>query len=80
MAIDVAQLVPVERFTARVEEISARVRASRPRTGVERLYVPGDIEHQRAAHQSQTGIEYERFVLDDLRALAASVGIAFDLS
>jgi LDH2 family malate/lactate/ureidoglycolate dehydrogenase len=79
MAIDVGQLVPLERFTTRVEEVSTRVRGSRRAAGVEHLYVPGDIEHERAARQAQTGIEYEHFVLDDLKALGAELGIEFDL-
>ena len=45
-----------------------------------RLYAPGDIELETARRQAAEGIRYERFVVDDLQALAASLGIAFDVA
>ena len=79
MAFDIARLVPLERFTARVAEVAERVHHSPPRAGVERLYLPGEIENDFARRQRETGILYEPFIFADLQALAASLGIAYDL-
>jgi LDH2 family malate/lactate/ureidoglycolate dehydrogenase len=54
-----------------------RVRDGRPRAGVDRLYAPGDLENEPARRHLEQGIAYERFVVDDLRALAAGLAIPF---
>jgi LDH2 family malate/lactate/ureidoglycolate dehydrogenase len=79
MAIDLGAIVPLETVATRAGQIAQRVRTSRPRAGVDRVYAPGDIEHEIARRQLAEGIRYERFVVDDLRALAATLAIPFDL-
>ncbi len=79
MALDIAAVCPLETFTARVQEVVQRVRTSRPRAGVARLFAPGDIEQETARRQRETGIQYEPFVLSDLTALAAHLGVTYDL-
>jgi LDH2 family malate/lactate/ureidoglycolate dehydrogenase len=79
MAIDLGAIVPLETVATRAGQIAQRVRTSRPRAGVDRVYAPGDIEHEIARRQLAEGIRYERFVVDDLRALAATLDIPFDL-
>jgi len=79
MAIDIARLVPLEQFTARAKQVAERVRSAPRRTGVDRLYAPGDIEQEHARRQRKTGIAYEPFIFPDLKALADSLGIAYDL-
>ncbi|HEU5314591.1 MAG TPA: Ldh family oxidoreductase, partial [Chloroflexota bacterium] len=76
MAFDVGRLVPREVFGARVREIAARVREAPRKTGVDALYVPGDMERGRARRQMAEGVAYEPFIVDDLRTLAAELGIA----
>ena len=51
-----------------------------------RLLAVQELQHRlaraqvgRVVRQLETGLEYERFVPDDLRALAASLNIPFDL-
>lgn len=80
MAFDVSQIVPLEQFTQRAQEVAAHVRASPPRAGVERLFAPGDIENGHARRQRADGIGYEPFILDDLRRLAAELAISFNLA
>jgi LDH2 family malate/lactate/ureidoglycolate dehydrogenase len=79
MAIDIAAVVPLARVAARAGEVAERVRTTRPRAGVDRLYAPGDIESALALRQQDEGIRYERFVVDDLSALAATLDLSFDL-
>lgn len=79
LALDIQQLVPVERFAGRVREVAERVHGARRKPGVDRLFVPGDMERERARKQRREGLAYEPFILDDLRALAASLGIEYGL-
>ncbi|MGH2350855.1 MAG: Ldh family oxidoreductase [Chloroflexota bacterium] len=79
MAFDLAQIVPLETFTSRVQEIGERIRRSPAKAGVEGVYVPGDIEREAARRQQVTGIRYEPFVLEDLRSLATSLDLTYDL-
>lgn len=75
MALDVTRLAPRDEIAARVREIATRVRESARKAGVDRLYVPGDMERERARRQLAEGLAYEPFIIDDLRALAATLGI-----
>jgi LDH2 family malate/lactate/ureidoglycolate dehydrogenase len=79
MAFDITRLVPLDRFADRVGEVAARVHASQPKAGVDRLYLPGEIENEVARRQRETGIRYEPFIFEDLKALAVTLGIAYDL-
>ena len=79
MAIDVQRLVPAEQFGQRVREVAGRVRAAPRKQGIEALHVPGDMERARARRQMAGGIDCEPFILDDLKALAALLGIPFGL-
>lgn len=74
-AYDIRQVVPLEAFTARAREICARVRESPPREGVDRIYVPGDIELEHARRARAEGIPLDRFIVDDLRQLGAELKI-----
>ncbi len=75
LAIDVRQLVPLEEFTRRVQAVSGRVRATRRKAGVERLVMPGDLERERVQRQLRDGLQIEPFIVEDLKALAGSLGI-----
>ena len=79
MAFDVTRLVPREVFGQRVREIAARIRSSDRKAGVDRLHVPGDMERERARRQLSEGLSYEPFILDDLKTLAALLGIPLGL-
>ena len=79
MAFDIQRLVPLEAFTARVRDISDQIRTSPTKTGVDHLYVPGDIEQAEARRQRREGIALETFVVDDLKALATALALRLDL-
>jgi LDH2 family malate/lactate/ureidoglycolate dehydrogenase len=79
MAFDIGQLVSPESFTTRVGDISERIRTSPAKAGVDRLYVPGDIERERAQRQLQEGLALEPFIVEDLESLAISLDVPFDL-
>ncbi len=79
MALDVRQIVPLDEFTARVRAIAERMRSSRLRPGFQRIYLPGEIEREKARRYRVEGIPLERFILADLRRLSETLGIPYDL-
>jgi len=74
LAIDPEMLGGVESFRRRSSGLAARVRSSATAPGVNRLYLPGEIEAERAAHQRRHGVLIERSGLDGLLAAARAVG------
>jgi LDH2 family malate/lactate/ureidoglycolate dehydrogenase len=74
LAIDPELLGGAESFRRRSSGLAARVRGSATAPGVSRLYLPGEIEAERAAHQRRNGVLIERSGLDGLLAAARAVG------
>ena len=79
-AYDVAQFTDLETFTREARETRARLQASPPKAGVERVYAPGDMENAKAIEHQKNGIPLEQFTLDDLAWVAEHVGIKYDLT
>ncbi|MGC4942961.1 Ldh family oxidoreductase [Kribbella sp. DT2] len=74
LAIDPELLGGIEGFRQRSSALAERVRGSATAPGVERLYLPGEIEADRARQQRRTGVLIERSGLDGLLAVARAVG------
>ncbi|HZO31885.1 MAG TPA: Ldh family oxidoreductase, partial [Chloroflexota bacterium] len=79
-AYDVAQFTDLETFTREARETRARLQASPPKAGFERVYAPGDMENAKAIEHQKNGIPLEQFTLDDLAWVAEHVGIEYDLT
>jgi L-2-hydroxycarboxylate dehydrogenase (NAD+) len=78
-AYDVSQFVDPAVFAAEVRDVRTRIHKTTPRTGVERVLAPGDLENEKARRHWTEGIPLEQFTLDELRWVAEHTGIAFDL-
>jgi len=78
-AYDVAQLVDLEEFTAKVRAVKARIHATTPRAGVKRVSAPGDIENDNARRYRAEGIPLEQFTLDELAWVAEHTGVQLDV-
>lgn len=78
-AFDVAQFTDLEAFTRDARETRARLQASPPKAGVERVYAPGDMENAKAIEHQANGIPLEQFTLDDLAWVAEHVGVKYNL-
>jgi ureidoglycolate dehydrogenase (NAD+) len=70
MALDVAQFRPLAAFVAEVDRYIDLVHASPRAPGVERIYVPGEIEFETAETRRRDGIPLDPNILDDLARLA----------
>jgi L-2-hydroxycarboxylate dehydrogenase (NAD+) len=78
-AYDVAQFTDLEEFCRQTRETRARLQASPPKAGFDRVYAPGDMENAKAI-ENQKDIPLEQFTLDDLAWVAEHVGIKYDLT
>ncbi|TWD83757.1 LDH2 family malate/lactate/ureidoglycolate dehydrogenase [Kribbella amoyensis] len=74
LAIDPELLGGIQQFRRRSSDLAERVRGSATAPGVDRLYLPGEIEAERARQQRRTGVLIERSALDGLLAAAQAVG------
>ncbi len=70
VALDVAQFRPLPAFLEDVDHYIEMVHASPRAPGVDRLYVPGEIEFETAEARRREGIPLDPNVLEDLQRLA----------
>jgi L-2-hydroxycarboxylate dehydrogenase (NAD+) len=75
IAIDIEAFRPFEEFTASVDELLGDLRGMEPKTGHERVFVPGDPEALAYADRSERGIPLHPAVVEELRALGTERGI-----
>ncbi len=76
IALDVERFMPLAEFRARVDALIRDVHSTELATGVERVYVPGEIEHLNRLRRAAEGIPVSGAVLDTLDGIAATVGVA----
>jgi LDH2 family malate/lactate/ureidoglycolate dehydrogenase len=74
LVIDPELLGGIDGFRQRSSALAAWVRASSTVPGVERLYLPGEIEAERGDQQRRNGVLIERSGLDGLLDAARMVG------
>ena len=74
-AIDPAAFGGADSFAARVGELAAQVSASPTAPGVDRVLLPGQLEAERATAAAADGVRVERSVIDNLREVAAGLGV-----
>lgn len=75
-AIDIAAICDVETFKQRLDNAVDYLKAADKTTGVEEIFVPGEIEERLEQKQRQEGIGYPVEVIDELRAYAEKLGVA----
>jgi LDH2 family malate/lactate/ureidoglycolate dehydrogenase len=56
MAVDIDVFIPIEAWKARVEEFAQEVRSQPRQPGVDRIYLPGEIEYERIMESARTGV------------------------
>ena len=75
MALDIAHMMPVEEFKQRMDVQIRQMRNSEMAKGVERIYLPGEIELERKEHFLRDGIAFATQIVEDLDAMADTFGI-----
>jgi LDH2 family malate/lactate/ureidoglycolate dehydrogenase len=76
MAIDVAHFMPVEEFTARMEQLVALMKSTPAAPGYDEVMVAGDPEWRMEAERKRDGIPIAEGNWDNLCKTAARVGVA----
>ena len=74
-ALDVGQFRPVDAFLTEVDQAIAAVHAAPRAPGVERIYVPGEIEFETAEARRRDGIPLDPHVLASLNELARELSV-----
>ncbi len=75
LAVDVEWFMPLQEFRQRMDDFAAMCRSRALRPGFSEILIPGEQEARRVARKSTAGIPLENPVLEDLRALAAELGV-----
>ena len=62
-------------FAARMKSLASGIRSCERADGVERIFLPGEIEHEKRRSRLTLGIELPQHVADDLKTVAESLGV-----
>jgi ureidoglycolate dehydrogenase (NAD+) len=79
LAIDVKALMPLDTFKARMDAMIREIKAAPRAVGVERIYLPGEMEWERRDRALRHGLELPDYVLSNLLGLAEDVGLVPEL-
>ncbi|HEY0190663.1 MAG TPA: Ldh family oxidoreductase [Kofleriaceae bacterium] len=80
LALDVAALRPLAAVRGEVAAMFAELRGSRPAAGAPPIRIAGERRRDREAHHRARGVPLYPEVVDDLRAVGGSVGVALPLA
>ncbi|MGE0503397.1 MAG: Ldh family oxidoreductase [Rhizobiaceae bacterium] len=75
MAIDIAAFTPLETFRHRLDSVIDEMRNSRRREGVDRIFVPGDIERDIERYYAENGILLSAETVNDVAATAGALNV-----
>jgi len=79
IAIDPAALMPGAQFDRRLEELVRQVKGAEPIDPERPVMLPGEVEFRRMRERERSGIPVARETVDQLRDLAADIGVPFTL-
>ncbi len=75
MALDIGHMLPVDEFKQRMDVQIRQMRTSEKAKGVERIYLPGEIELERKENFLRDGIAFATQIVEDLDSMAETLGI-----
>jgi LDH2 family malate/lactate/ureidoglycolate dehydrogenase len=75
MAMRVDNFQDVESFKQEMDRVIREIRESRRMEGVDRIWLPGEIEHCRILERRERGIPLAPIVVANLRGLAAELNL-----
>jgi LDH2 family malate/lactate/ureidoglycolate dehydrogenase len=76
MALKVESFMPLAEFYARMDALIDQIHDSALAPGFDRIYVPGEIEHDLKVQRLASGLPIEESILAELDQAAASLGVA----
>ena len=75
MAIDVGAMMPLDGYYDRIDELIRRMREAPKAGGVERTYVPGEMEYDSEIVSKREGVPLTRMAAANLAGLAGDTGL-----
>jgi LDH2 family malate/lactate/ureidoglycolate dehydrogenase len=79
IAIDIEWFMPVDEFKSRMDAFIAEIKSSKVRPGFDEILVPGEIDYRREQGYRETGAQIDSEIFEQLRAMAQSLNIEFNL-
>lgn len=73
--LDISQFMPLPEFQERMAMLVAEHRNVPLAQGVERIYLPGEIEHQKREQRLKTGIPLEAYIVESLVQFGQKAGL-----
>lgn len=74
-ALDPTMFMPIDEFKARMETLIAEIKSSTLMEGIERVYVPGEIEYEKREKALKEGIPLPAATLEALEKFREEAGI-----
>ena len=74
-ALRVEAIMPLADFRQRMDQIIELMHSCPAAQGVERIFVPGEIEHETERRRSAEGIPINAQLQEEFRVLGAEVGV-----
>ncbi|MFZ2635869.1 MAG: Ldh family oxidoreductase [Rectinemataceae bacterium] len=74
IAIDIAKLMPKGLFFKRLAEMTDEIKRAPKADGMEKIFMPGEIEHGRREKAEREGLTLPDYVLVNLESLAKDIG------
>ena len=76
MAMRVDNFQPVEAFKGEMDRVIREIRESKRMEGVDRIWLPGEMEYERIRERREHGIPLAPIVVANLRQLAAELNLS----
>ena len=78
VVIDPSKFLPLDEFENRVDDMLEEFKNCPPAPGVERVYIPGEIEAGKERVSATESIEISDAVADELRRVGKDFGVDAD--
>ena len=75
LVVDINRFIPEATFRQYMDTLIRDIRSGEPARGVERIYVPGEIEHLRRAERLADGIPLDDALVTELESLGMPLGL-----
>ncbi|HXG36585.1 MAG TPA: Ldh family oxidoreductase [Dehalococcoidia bacterium] len=79
MAIDPQLFMPLDEFKARVDETLREVRTAPRKAGVERIYIPGELESELKERRLRDGLPIPPGLRKELETLGQETGVPLEI-
>ena len=76
LTLDLERFCGLDRFREQMDQLIRDVHNTERAEGVERIYVPGEIEHENRADRLVSGIPLPVALVEEISAIGAEIGLA----